>query len=83
MLPGYLEMKNMIKNFRQAVFAGVVGLAMAGFVTNAAAEGERDAVKAECMEQAQENGLEGTELNQFIQECVGSAAGQEEGSQEK
>jgi len=70
----------MIKNFRQAVFAGVIGLALTGFVANAAAEGEQDAVKAECMAQAQENGLEGAELNQFIQECVGSAGGQEEGS---
>jgi hypothetical protein len=78
-----LEIKNMIKNFRQAVFAGVVGLTMAGFVTNASAEGEQDAVKAECMAQAQENGLEGAEMNKFIQECVGAAGGQEEGSQAK
>ena len=73
----------MIKNFRQAVFAGVVGLAMAGFVTNATAEGEQDAVKAECMAQAQENGLQGAELNQFIQECVGAAGGQEAGAEGK
>ena len=73
----------MFKNFRQAVFAGVVGLSMAGFVTSASAEGEQDAVKAECMAQAQENGLEGAELNQFIQECVGAAGGQAAGAEGK
>jgi hypothetical protein len=76
-------MKKMIKNFRQAVFAGVVGLALAGISGFAVAESEQDAVKAECMAQAQENGLEGAELNQFIQECVGAAGGQEAGAEGK
>ena len=60
----------MMKYFRRVLLSGLAGLALAGVAANANAEGEQEAAKAECIAQAEENGLEGAERNQFVQECI-------------
>lgn len=71
----------MIKYFRRVLFSGLAGLALIGIATNANAEGGQDAAKAECIAQADENGLAGAERQQFIQECVDGMDQGESGQQ--
>ena len=70
----------MKKGFRSVLVSGLAGLLLAGFSANLLADAEQEAIKAECTAQGQENGLEGAELKQFIQECVGGS-GEQQGAQ--
>jgi hypothetical protein len=70
-------MDKMKELFRGVVFSSIAGLLLVSFSGSLMADSQQDSAKAECMAEAQESGLEGAELKQFIQECVAGSAEQE------
>lgn len=62
----------MFKRYRLALVAGILGLTLSGLsVTTVYAE-EAETPEAACKNQADENGLEGADRSEFIQDCIKS-----------
>lgn len=62
----------MLNRYRLALVAGILGLTLSGLsVTTVNAE-EKETPEAACKSQADENGLEGNDRAEFIQDCIKS-----------
>ena len=62
----------MFNRYRLALVAGILGLTLSGLSVSAVYADENQTPEAACKSQAEENGLDGNDRAEFIQDCIKS-----------